>query len=156
MKKLRFSLIAIVLLLAACSSKEESHNGHEHVNGDIQEETASAEILPAFLNEQPENIRLTYQIAGQATELLEWIPCYCGCGESAGHRSNLNCFIKEVKEDGAVVWDDHGTRCLACLEIALQSAKMYKEGADLKEIRQTIDELYKEGYAQPTDTPFPA
>ncbi|MEC1180782.1 PCYCGC motif-containing (lipo)protein [Metasolibacillus meyeri] len=156
MKKLRLSLVAIVLLLAACSSKEEAHDGHAHSNGDIQEETASAEILPSFLDEQPENIRLTYQIAGQATELLEWIPCYCGCGESAGHRNNLNCFIQEVKEDGAVVWDDHGTRCIACLEIALQSAKMYKDGMELKEIRETIDEMYKKGYAKPTDTPFPA
>ncbi len=159
MKKILFSLLTIVFLLAACGAKEEVHDendGHLHINGDIQEETASADILPSFLDAQPENVRLTYQIAGQATDILEWMPCYCGCGASVGHRNNLNCFIQEVKDGGAIVWDDHGTRCLVCLEIALQSAKMYKEGMNLQEIRQTIDEMYKEGYEKPTNTPFPA
>jgi hypothetical protein len=96
-----------------------------------------------------------YQLAGQSTELLQWIPCYCGCGESVGHKSNMNCFIKEVKSDGSVVWDDHGTRCNVCLQIAVQSVKMKSEGKTDKEIRQFIDNTYKKGYAKPTDTPMP-
>ena len=83
------------------------------------------------------------------------MPCYCGCGESAGHKSNLNCFIQEKREDGSIVWDDHGTRCLVCLEIAVQSAQLHKEGKSLKEIRQFIDDTYKEGYAKPTPTDMP-
>lgn len=169
MKKLASIFAVSLLILSACGDEkdtadhskepekqEASHEGHEHAVGDIQEETASAEVLPSFLDSQDENIRLIYQIAGQSTEILEWIPCYCGCGESVGHKSNLNCFIQEKREDGTIVWDDHGTRCLACLEIALQSAKMHKDGMSLKEIRNAIDEAYKEGYAEPTPTKMPA
>ncbi|GLC88611.1 PCYCGC domain-containing protein [Lysinibacillus piscis] len=156
MKKLMM-LMTFVLILSACSSeKEASHDEHAHVTGDIQEETASADVLPSFLNNQPENVRFVYQVAGQSTDILQWIPCYCGCGESAGHKNNLNCFIQEKRKDGTIVWDDHGTRCLTCLEIAVQSAKMYQDGKSLKEIRTTIDNTYKEGYAKPTPTDMPA
>ncbi|MBG9454101.1 lipoprotein [Lysinibacillus sphaericus] len=169
MKKLLSIFALSLLVLSACgedkqaveknqneAQKEASHEEHAHASGDIQEETTSADVLPSFLNNKSEDIRLVYQIAGQSTEILEWMPCYCGCGESAGHKSNLNCFIEEKREDGTIVWDDHGTRCLVCLEIAVQSAKMHKDGMDIKEIRQTIDNNYKEGYAKPTPTDMPA
>ncbi|MFJ8100338.1 PCYCGC motif-containing (lipo)protein [Lysinibacillus sp. NPDC096212] len=169
MKKLLSIFTLSLLVLSACvedhqaveknqneAQKEASHEEHGHASGDIQEETASADVLPSFLNNKSEDIRLVYQIAGQSTEILEWMPCYCGCGESAGHKSNLNCFIEEKRKDGTIVWDDHGTRCLVCLEIAVQSAKMHKDGMSLKEIRQTIDNTYKEGYAKPTPTDMPA
>ncbi|WP_332646575.1 PCYCGC motif-containing (lipo)protein [Lysinibacillus sp. 54212] len=163
MKKLSF-LLASVLFLSACTSEEPSKSSndenHKHeeqyVTGDIQEETASAEVLPSFLDNHNETMRLAYQVAGQAPDVLKWMPCYCGCGESAGHGSNLNCFIQEVREDGSIVWDDHGTRCIVCVEIALNSVKMHKDGKSLKEIRNSIDETYKEGYAKPTQTEMPA
>jgi len=169
LKKLLSIFALSLLVLSACgedkqaveknqneAQKEASHEEHAHASGDIQEETTSADVLPSFLNNKSEDIRLVYQIAGQSTEILEWMPCYCGCGESAGHKSNLKCFIEEKREDGTIVWDDHGTRCLVCLEIAVQSAKMHKDGMDIKEIRQTIDNNYKEGYAKPTPTDMPA
>lgn len=164
MKKLTYLLAASLLFLNACGAdknnakqqEDTSHEGHDHTSGDIQEETIGTNVLPSFLDNQNENIRLVYQIAGQTTDLLEWIPCYCGCGESVGHKSNLNCFIQEKREDGTIVWDDHGTRCIACLEIALQSAQMHKDGKSLKEIRHAIDEAFKESYAEPTPTKMPA
>ncbi|WP_025116010.1 PCYCGC motif-containing (lipo)protein [Lysinibacillus fusiformis] len=168
-KTISIFIVLALMLLSACGENkknvendpvategETSHEGDSHASGDIQEETASANVLPSFLEDKQENIRLVYQVAGQSTEILEWMPCYCGCGESSGHKSNLNCFIHEKREDGSIVWDDHGTRCLVCLEIAVQSAKMHQDGKSLKEIRQVIDETYKEGYAKPTPTDMPA
>lgn len=180
MKKLFPLFASILLILSACGNaakdehtKEEheangdhgddtgtskasdSHDSHDHASGDIQEMTASADILPSFLDGQHEDIRLVYQVAGKATDILEWMPCYCGCGDSVGHRSNLNCFIAETREDGSVVWDDHGTRCLVCLEIAVESVQMAQQGKSLKEIRDAIDSKYKEGYAAPTPTDMP-
>ncbi|WP_159881209.1 PCYCGC motif-containing (lipo)protein [Paenibacillus puerhi] len=156
-------LLALVLLASiatACAPKPEaatSHAGHEQHqgSGDIQETTASATVLPKFLDKQSEEIRLVYQAAGQATEILKWMPCYCGCGDSVGHQSNMNCFIQEVKPGGSVVWDDHGTRCGVCLQIAVKSIKLTQDGKSLREIRQTIDQTYKQGYAKPTPTPMP-
>ncbi|MZQ85489.1 hypothetical protein GQF01_25555 [Paenibacillus sp. 5J-6] len=153
-------VLSMATVLTACGSQkvisDDDHSGHqEHASGDVQEKTASAKVLPTFLNGQAEQIRLVYEASGQATEILKWIPCYCGCGESAGHTSNMNCFVKEVNKDGSVVWDDHGTRCGVCLQIAVQSIKMKQDGKSLKEIRETIDLTYKKGYANPTKTPMP-
>lgn len=163
MKKILLICLISTLVLAACGQKatEENHEGHEeHIahlaNGDIQETTASTDVLPAFLENQSEDMQLVYQAAAKAHDILKWMPCYCGCGDSAGHRDNFNCFVHEIKENGEVVWDDHGTRCAACLETAVTSIKMVQEGKSLVEIRNAIDEAYKEGYATPTDTPMPS
>lgn len=149
-----FILIASILA-AGCGNKEEAGGVHRMPNGDLQETTASLSALPAFLNGQSQEIRLVYQLAGQVHDTLDWIPCYCGCGQSAGHKSNRDCFIREVKADGTVVWDDHATRCGVCLQIAAQTAQMKVQGKSAKEIRSFIDEKYKQGYAAPTKTPMP-
>ncbi|WP_391118008.1 PCYCGC motif-containing (lipo)protein [Psychrobacillus sp. L3] len=163
MKKLLFIFVCALLVLSACGQKgsKESHDEHgEHIthltNGDLQETTTSAEVLPTFLDKQSEDMKLVYQAAAKANDILKWMPCYCGCGDNAGHISNFNCFVYEIKEDGEVVWDDHGTRCQACLETAVMSINMVQQGKSLIEIRKAIDEKYKEGYAAPTDTPMPS
>lgn len=153
-------MFTVLFVLSACGESTEDGlevgKQVELPNGDLQEVTASADILPSFLDDKPEDMRLVYQVAGTATDIIEWMPCYCGCGESAGHGSNKNCFIDEIREDGSVVWDDHSTRCQVCLETAVDSVMMTKDGKSLKEIRDVIDERYKEGFAEPTDTPMPS
>jgi len=167
MKKLMPIIVILVLVLSACgdkakdsgSSHKEMEVGHEKQlpNGDLQEVTESAAVLPKFMDGKPEDMRLVYQVAANADDILTYMPCYCGCGESAGHGSNLNCFVDEIREDGSVVWDDHGTRCLVCLEIAAKSVQMKQEGKSMKEIREYIDSTYGDGsYAEPTNTPMPA
>lgn len=37
-------------------------------------------------------VREAYRIAQEAPELLERMPCYCGCYVTAGHRNNLDCY----------------------------------------------------------------
>ncbi|MEX1031352.1 MAG: PCYCGC motif-containing (lipo)protein [Paenibacillaceae bacterium] len=132
-----------------------SNNSHRMPNGDTQETTNNTDNLPVFLENQRKEIILVYQLAARNTELLQWSPCYCGCADSAGHKSNLNCFIAQTKSDGTIIWDDHGTRCDVCLKIAAQSIQMKEQGKTTKEIREYIDTLYKKGYAPPTLTPMP-
>ena len=111
--------------------------------------------MPSFLNEEPAQVTIAYAAAAKLRDTLQYIPCYCGCGDSAGHKSNLDCFIADVREDGTVVWDDHGTTCGVCQQIALQAAKMKQEGRSDLDIRRFVDQTYAEGYANPTDTPMP-
>lgn len=136
-------------------SKTESHADHTSEPKDIREQTNDASTLPSFLSAQEVQVQKIYQLAAQNVDLLKNIPCYCGCGESAGHTSNKDCFIYEVKENGNIVWDSHATTCLNCMEIAVESASLKQKGKTTLEIRKYIDEKYKEGYGKPTKTPMP-
>ncbi|MBA4495764.1 PCYCGC motif-containing (lipo)protein [Paenactinomyces guangxiensis] len=153
------SLLAISL--TACSSQNDQVIPHEnlagkndHMAGDIHEETA-ANQLPSFLKQADKSVSHVYQLASKHRELIEWMPCYCGCGQSVDHRSNRDCFIKEVKENGNIVWDSHAVGCYNCQQIALESIQLKEKGKSALEIRQFIDNKYKEGYAEPTPTPIP-
>ena len=150
--------IAGTVLAGGCADKAASSEfGHAHqlANGDLQEKTKSYHVLPSFLKDKPKPMVDVYQAAAQNADLLQWIPCYCGCGGSAGHLSSMNCFVKEIGQDGAVTWDDHGTRCNVCLSIAATSIKMKQEGKSVKEIRAYIDQSHSKGFAQPTKTKLP-
>lgn len=132
-----------------------SHQHHTEEQRDIAETTKGIDTLPSFLSGNDAQIKKIYAVAGQHAELLQWIPCYCGCGESVGHKSNKNCFIREIKKNGEVVWDSHATTCVNCLEIALEASRLQDNGKSPLEIRKYIDNKYKQGYAKPTPTPMP-
>lgn len=154
-----FVLAMSIPFAAACGNEDASGGSHTHSihkaeNGDLQEATASAGTLPSFLKGKDDNMRAIYAAAAKHADVLDQLPCYCGCWESAGHKSNLNCFIVERNGD-KVTWDDHGTRCGVCLDIAATAAVMTEEGKSPKEIRTYIDHTYSEGYAEPTPTPLP-
>jgi hypothetical protein len=153
----KLALIPVVAVIVSACGNSSSHDEHKHqlANGDLQEQTKAVSVLPAFLNDKNKQMQQIYSLAAAHTDLLQWIPCYCGCGESAGHTSNKDCFVHEIGKDGSVVWDDHGTRCGVCMEIAAYSIKMKQEGKSVKEIRDFIDAKYQKGYAKPTDTKMP-
>lgn len=158
--KILFISILSTFIISACFGQSkvvenmDEHASHqEHTSYDIQEETKGISEIPHFLKDKPENMQSIYTAAAKNKELLENIPCYCGCGESANHKNNYDCFVFENKASGAIVWDDHGTKCGVCLEIAAQSILDYQAGKSIKEIRSEIDEMYKDGYAKPTPTP---
>ncbi|WP_064091355.1 PCYCGC motif-containing (lipo)protein [Rossellomorea aquimaris] len=151
------NIVILIMVLGGCASQQEEsiHEKHETMGGDIQEETHSVEDLPNFLNDKDENMQLIYTSAAKSEELLKYIPCYCGCGDSAGHENNLNCFVHEIKDE-KIVWDDHGTKCQVCIDIAAEAIVKYNKGQAIKDIRDDIDAKYKEGYAKPTPTPMPS
>lgn len=161
----KWSLCLIVPILAftiaGCSTQTEQTDFHEQHqpqqmgSGDLHEETAGADQLPSFLQGTDARVAQIYQLAAQHSDMIQHMPCYCGCGQSAGHRSNRDCFIKEIKKDGKIVWDSHAVTCYNCQQIALESIALKKKGKSLLEIRHFIDNKYKDGFAEPTPTPMP-
>jgi|GEM_PF-103833 hypothetical protein len=151
------ALLSALFIVGCSNAQQESGNSKQAqphtASGDIREETKSAEVLPSFMDDKPEKMKDLYLSAAENRELLENIPCYCGCGESAGHKNNYDCFVAENKKDGTVVWDDHATKCGVCLDIAAISIQDYQNGKSMKEIRDKIDKTYEKGYAEPTPTP---
>ena len=56
----------------------------------------------------PEVIRSVYEFAANNPEVLNYVPCFCGC-ENFGHVSSHDCFVDHRNQDGQVVaWEAHG------------------------------------------------
>jgi len=96
----RCVLLVLGLLagLAACSGPD----------GAAQSEITLApeSVLPDFVRGAPPRVREAYRFAVANREYLGQFPCYCGCG-SVGHKNNLDCYVKTVRADGSVEFEDH-------------------------------------------------
>jgi len=63
-----------------------------------------------------------YTYATEHPEVLEQIPCYCGCGE-LGHKSVRDCFISDNGN-----YDDHASTCDTCVGIAMKAQSYFPNG----------------------------
>jgi hypothetical protein len=59
---------------------------------------------PEQFHKTSERIQETYRFAVANQDLLQWMPCFCGCGEW-GHTSNASCYVQEARGDGSVLLD---------------------------------------------------
>lgn len=90
----------------------------------------AADVLsPTLFND--EKTRAAYQTAKDIPEVLEQLPCFCGCMTSFGHKNNLFCFK-----------DQHGSGCEICQDIALDARKMHDEGMSIAKIQENIRAKY--------------
>lgn len=64
---------------------------------------APESALTGNLRNAPPNVREAYRFAITNRDVLRQIPCYCNCGDQ--HESNAECYIKDVKADGSIVFD---------------------------------------------------
>lgn len=69
-------------------------------NGDL-----TKVIWPEFVTKADPEVKRLYEFQITHGELMRYIPCFCGCGRSAGHRSNRDCYVQAVNPDGSVVLD---------------------------------------------------
>ena len=99
----------------------------------------------------PTELHGAYAYAARNKEVLQHIPCYCGCVRE-GHHNNLECFVSGFRPDGTPVWTDHSFTCPMCVHIAREGMLMSLQGMSVQRIRQEIENHYK-GLGAPTDTP---
>jgi hypothetical protein len=59
---------------------------------------------PAEFLELNAETQAMYRYAAANEAILKWFPCYCGCVDG-GHRSNFDCYVREVLPDGRVRLD---------------------------------------------------
>jgi hypothetical protein len=50
-------------------------------------------------------VRELYDFQITHGEVTRYMPCFCGCGMSAGHRNNRDCYVAAVHADGSVEFD---------------------------------------------------
>ncbi|MBN93670.1 MAG: hypothetical protein CL928_06280 [Deltaproteobacteria bacterium] len=65
--------------------------------------------VPSAAAGPPELMQQAYVFAAKNPHILDYVPCYCGCGSTAGHVGNTDCFVQRRAPNGAVeAWDTHG------------------------------------------------
>lgn len=101
-------------------------------------------------------VRQVYEFAAKHPEVLQHVPCYCGC-ERIGHGGNHDCFVKARSANGRVTeWDSHGIGCAICLDVARDAMSLFSGGASVSAIRTAIDAKYAAHFPSATPTPRPS
>lgn len=90
---------------------------------------ASGVLSPALFTDA--KARAAYQTAKDIPEVLEQLPCFCGCMMNMGHKNNLFCFM-----------DQHGSVCDICEDIALDARDMHDKGLPVTQIQENIRAKY--------------
>lgn len=153
-RTLLFGLVGgTVLMAVGCGGRPEETMARPPglaAFGGLKAGVAAAEY-PAFVTAV---LRDAYQFALERPDVLRVLPCYCGCGLTSGHTSNLDCFIAGVRQDGSVVFDQHGSYCQTCVDIARDAKRLIADGQSLPSVRTYVDQRH--GNKGPgTDTPRP-
>ena len=112
-------------------------------------------VIPKMVPRPPEAITEAYTFAARNPDILEYVPCFCGC-ETAGHKRNADCFVESRNPDGSVSsWDTHGMACTVCIDVARDSLQLHRSGASVRDIRTAIDSKYASRFPGQTPTPQP-
>jgi len=102
---------------------------------------APISLLPPSVQKAPTRVREAYQFAVANPDLMKQIPCYCGCG-AMGHTSNYACYVKAVKPDNSVTYDEHALGCSLCVDITQDVMRLSGEGKPAQDIRAEIVATY--------------
>jgi hypothetical protein len=122
---LAIAAIAVMALIAWVSLRGTGERGDQSTAA-----AKSADVLSPTLFAD-ERTRAAYQVAKDIPEVLEQLPCFCGCMTSFGHKNNLFCCK-----------DQHGSGCSICQDIALDAKKMHDQGMRIAQIQDNIKAKY--------------
>jgi hypothetical protein len=113
MKKYIFPILTAFTLVTGCSSTEDQTSKEEQNSDGHGQHEQSAPVLTYKIgsddwsaittySDSPEVLE-AYQFAVAHPEVLNYMPCYCGCYEEDGHTSNTNCFVDHVEGNTAIL-----------------------------------------------------
>lgn len=132
-----FALLSLLSIIVTGCSGDNSQSD----NGRIQ--MAPLTNMPAEVQDAPVSVQQAYQFAVANPDVIEQISCYCGCG-SMGHTSNYACFVSGQNVDGTLVYDSHALGCSICVDIALDTMRLLKQGKTVPKIYSYIDSTYSQ------------
>jgi Protein of unknown function with PCYCGC motif len=109
-----FLLIAALVTGACSSNRETSAEPKNDLSSRFAQYKAAPEpngnlakvVWPKFVLDAGPEVKRLYKFQVTHGELMRYMPCFCGCGDFAGHRSNRDCYVRRVNRDGSVVFDD--------------------------------------------------
>jgi hypothetical protein len=131
-RNLALSVAAAVLLAGIAwvslrtTNEEQEQQQHQQT---VENPKAAGVLSPALFTDP--KARAAYQTAKDIPEVLEQLPCFCGCMMNMGHKNNLFCFM-----------DQHGSGCDLCEDIALDARDMHDKGLPISRIQENIRAKY--------------
>ena len=102
MNRRRFLLVACGAFVAGCTNAAQTARPEDALV-QIYAYPAKDE-WPEQLRQLPAATQDLYHFAAANHDVLQYIPCFCGCMNS-GHTSNFDCYVGEVYPDGRIRLD---------------------------------------------------
>ncbi len=99
--------------------------------------------MPDDVKSAPAVTQQAYQFAVANPDVMQHIPCYCGCG-AMGHTSNYSCYVESVDAAGQVKFDGHALGCSICVDITQDAMRLTKEGKSPQAIKAYVDKTYSQ------------
>ena len=118
------------------------------------EVSAAWAARPDYVTALPADWQGAYAFALARPDVLQWLPCYCGCGRM-GHGSNLDCFFQRRADTETFTYEEHASFCAVCVETANLAQQLLQEGTPMGEIRAAVDARFGGSGAPGTDTALP-
>ena len=136
MQKFFFKKLPIILLACALTLGQ---GGCASTPAELK--MAPLESMPLSVRNAPPAVQQAYQFNAANPQLMQQIPCYCGCGD-IGHTSNYQCYIRHQGADGTLTFDEHALGCSICVDITQDTMRLYREGKTVAQIKAYIDATY--------------
>lgn len=136
-----FVLILAPLVLTGCGNQTGANGDHAYRNAPLSQ-------MPHEVKKAPATVRQAYQFAVYNPEVVEALPCYCGCG-AMGHTSNYSCYVEGSDENGELIYDTHALGCQICVDITQDAMRMLDEGRSMEELAEYVDATYS-AFGPPT------
>ena len=103
--------------------------------------------MPSAVRQAPVNVQQAYQFNIANPDIMQQIPCHCGCG-AVGHHSNFNCYAN-IDAAGKMSFDGHALGCSICVDITIDTMRLLQQGQDIPAIQVYVDNKYAQ-YGPPT------
>ncbi len=134
--KAKFISLLIILALGSAALSACSTNSNEsHLA------MASMDQMPMDVQSAPAAVREAYQFNAANPDVMQDIPCYCGC-DDIGHTSNYDCYVSDVDASGKITFDNHALGCSICVDITQDVMRMLRDGKTPQDARAYVDATY--------------
>lgn len=132
--------LALILVLTALSGLTTAC-GQAAVAELVPLAMAHLHDMPAEVQAAPVAVQDAYRFAAANPDIVDAIPCYCGCGP-IGHTSNYDCYWQAAAPDGTLTYDAHALGCKICVDITADAMRLTAEGESPGAIKDYVDTAY--------------
>jgi hypothetical protein len=134
-RKFLFLLVILVLTTTVVSACSTSNSDDVHLA------MMPLDQMPMDVQSAPVAVQEAYQFNTANPNIMQDIPCYCGCGE-IGHTSNYDCYVSDVDASGKITFDNHALGCSICVDITQDVMRMLNDGKSPQDARAYVDATY--------------